>query len=292
MARQRVLRSFSLGVMIDAHARVYRSLPQARHKYFFNQATETLGDCLRSLFIRKRPDFMRAYQSTRLNLGCGLSAPPGWINVDGSWNARLAKYPSIRRALSRLALIPSDKLEIPWSCSIFIHNVRKPLPFLDGSATAIYASHVLEHLYPEDGQRLMSESFRVLQPGGVLRVVVPDLHAIVDEYLRNGAAKKKAADSESLRPAELFNQRLLMRWPTPASSKLLYRLYNSWEDFHSHKWMYDEDSLVTLFSRTGFVEVARRDCYQSRIADIRDVEDPSRIRDGAGVCVEGVKPAC
>jgi len=210
--------------------------------------------------------------------------------VDGSWNARLAKHPTIRRALSRLALVPSDKAEIPWSSSIFIHNIRKPLPFPDGSANAIYASHVLEHLYQEDGQNLIAESFRVLQPGGVLRVVVPDLRAIVEEYLGNGTSKSKAADAKSLRPAELFNQRLLMRWPTPASSNLFYRIYAAWQDFHSHKWMYDEDSLATLFSRTGFVEVERRDCFKSRIADIQKVEDPSRIRNGEGVCVEGVKP--
>ena len=233
---------------------------------------------------------MRTTEPIRLNLGCGLSSPPGWVNVDGSWNARLAKHPAIRRMLSRLSLVPSGKAEIPWSSSIFIHNIRNPLPFSNGSATAIYASHVLEHLYLEDGQNLMTECFRVLQPGGVLRVVVPDLRAIVEEYLGNGVSEKKGTDSESPRPADLFNQRLLMRWPTPASSNLFYRLYDSWEDFHSHKWMYDEDSLVALFSKKGFVEVERKDCFQSRIAGIRDVEDRSRIDDGAGVCVEGVKP--
>lgn len=233
---------------------------------------------------------MRTAEPIRLNLGCGLCAPSGWINVDGSWNARLAKYPAIRRLLSRLSLVPSGKEEIPWSSSIFVHNIRKPLPFPDGSASVIYASHLLEHLYLEDGRSLMTECFRVLQHGGVLRVVVPDLRAIVDEYLGNGTSKSKAMDGKSLRPAELFNQRLLMRWPTPASSNLLYRIYNAWQDFHSHKWMYDEDSLVTLFIRTGFAEVERRDCFESRISDIHQVEDPSRIRNGEGVCVEGVKP--
>jgi predicted SAM-dependent methyltransferase len=233
---------------------------------------------------------MSANSPLRLNLGCGLNAPPGWTNIDGSWNARLAKHPLLRRALSRVALVPRDKLEVPWSSSIVVHNIRKRLPFREGSAAAIYASHVLEHLYREEGQRLMAECFRVLQAGGVLRVVVPDLRAIAEEYVGNGASKKKSADSESLRPAELFNQRLMMRWPTPASSNLFYRIYTSWEDFHSHKWMYDADSLAGLFVSAGFVQVERRNCHDSRIGDIRQVEDPSRILDGEGVCVEGVKP--
>jgi predicted SAM-dependent methyltransferase len=227
----------------------------------------------------------------RLNMGCGLQAPPGWTNVDGSWNARLAKYPRIRRVLSWLRLLPPDKLDIPWSSSIVIHDIRKPLPFPDNSVSAVYASHVLEHLYREEGQRLMAESFRVLETGGVLRIVVPDLRTIVEEYLGTGASKGQKSGSESLGPADQMNQRLLMRWPTPSSSHLLYRMYNSWQDFHSHKWMYDADSLIALFRGTGFVQVERRECHDSRIAGIPEVEDQSRILDGAGVCVEGVKPA-
>jgi predicted SAM-dependent methyltransferase len=234
----------------------------------------------------------RTKDPIRLNVGCGMQAPPGWTNVDGSWNARLAKYPKIRRMLSRLRLLPSDKLEIPWSSSIVIHDIRKPLPFSDNSASVVYASHVLEHLYREEGQRLMAESFRVLEAGGVLRIVVPDLRTIVEEYLGNAASKGQRGDSEAIRPADRMNQRLLMRWPTPSSSYLLYRVYNSWQDFHSHKWMYDADSLIALFNRTGFVQVERRECHDSRIAGIPEVEDQSRILDGAGVCVEGVKPAC
>ncbi len=215
----------------------------------------------------------RSDNPIRLNLGCGLQAPPGWINVDGSWNARLAKYPRLRRMLSSFRLLPPDKLEIPWSPSILIRDVRKPFPFSDGSVTAVYASHVLEHLYREEGQRLIAESFRVLAPGGILRIVVPDLRAIVEEYLGSGPLKNPRTESE-----------------TPASSHLLYRIYDAWQDFHSHKWMYDADSLISLFKRTGFEQVERRECHNSRIAGIQQVEDPSRLLKGAGVCVEGVKP--
>ena len=243
-------------------------------------------DCL---WLGERGIVLRGKDPIRLNLGCGLQSPPGWINVDGSWNARLAKYPLLRRALSRFRLLPSDKLEIPWNSSIVIHDVRKRLPFSEASVAAVYASHVLEHLYREEGQRLIAESFRVLAPGGILRVVVPDLRAIVEEYLGNNASKGQGSVPESLRPADKMNQRLLMRWPTPASSHVLYRIYNSWQDFHSHKWMYDADSLMALFRETGFVQVEQRDCHVSRIPGIHEVEDPSRILDGAGVCVEGVK---
>jgi len=94
----------------------------------------------------------------RLNLGCGLRIHPSWINVDGSWNARLAKFPFLRKALSSLHILPAGKEEVPWSRDIFIHDIRKPLPFSDSSADAVYASHVLEHLYREQGQQLIREA--------------------------------------------------------------------------------------------------------------------------------------
>jgi predicted SAM-dependent methyltransferase len=227
----------------------------------------------------------------RVNLGCGLQTPSGWINVDGSWNARLAKHPWIRRALLSLNLLPADTLNIPWSSSIFIHDIRQPLPFSDGSVAAIYASHVLEHLYREEGQRLVNESLRVLAKGGVLRVVVPDLEAIVREYMGERPFGALTREVGRLSRADRLNQRMLMRYPTPIYPHLLHRIYDSWKDLHSHKWMYDAESLIALFEGGGFVQVRRREYRDSEIEGIEQLEEESRVLNGAGVCVEGIKPS-
>jgi predicted SAM-dependent methyltransferase len=235
--------------------------------------------------MRRKEDLIR------LNLGCGLQTPAGWINVDGSWNARLARHPFLRRMLSLLHILPPDKLTIPWPSTILIHNLREPLPFADDSASAIYSSHLLEHLYVEEGRQLILESFRVLASGGVLRVVVPDLNTIVREYMGERPFGSLSKEFDALRPADRLNQRILMRWPTPSGRNPLYRVYDAWQDFHSHKWMYDADSLSALLTSAGFVEIQRRECHDSRIAGIREVEEESRVRHGSGVCVEGIKPA-
>lgn len=227
----------------------------------------------------------------RVNLGCGLQTPNGWVNVDGSYNARLAKHPFLRRALTWLNVLPADTLNIPWSPSIFIHDIRKPLPFSDGSVAATYASHVLEHLYREDARRLVEESFRILAGGGVFRVVVPDLEAIVHEYMGERPFGALTGEMEHLCRADRLNRRLLMRYPTPSHPHLLHRIYNSWKDLNSHKWMYDAESLIALFEAAGFVEVCRREYRDSDIDDIHALEEESRVLNGAGVCVEGTKPA-
>jgi SAM-dependent methyltransferase len=226
----------------------------------------------------------------RLNLGCGLSTHPNWINVDGSWNARLAKHPVLRKVLSIFRILSADKAAIPWSRDIFCHDIRKPLPFPGGSAEAVYASHVLEHLYREQGQQLIQEAFRVLAPGGIVRIVVPDMHTIVREYLGESPFAESNASQSAMPPADRLNERFLMRWPSPLKRNFLLRIYESWQDFHSHKWMYDEQSLANLIHSAGFVDVTRKNYADSLIANVAEVENPSRIQNGEGVCVEGRKP--
>lgn len=92
-----------------------------------------------------------------LNLGCGTRYKPGWTNVDMRSNH-------------------SEVLE---------HDLRKPLPFAEGSFDFVYSSHVLEHFTSESGEALLRESVRVLKPGGIVRVVVPDLEILARLYLRS-----------------------------------------------------------------------------------------------------------
>lgn len=226
----------------------------------------------------------------RLHLGCGLTTPAGWINIDGSWNARLAKHPVLRRLAHSLQLISADKLNVPWDSAIFIHDVRKPLPFPPDSADVIYSSHLLEHLYFEEASKLIRECFRVLTAGGVLRVVVPDLRAIIREYLGEGQIGEPSKEFEALQPADRLNHRLLMRSPAPSKNNFLYRIYTALKDFHQHKWMYDSNSLKALLESAGFAAVQEMPLHASRIAGIEDVEQPSRVANGQGICVEGIKP--
>lgn len=84
-----------------------------------------------------------------LNVGCGAHAHPEWNNVDST------RHPGVRR----------------W-------DVRHPLPYPAECFDAVYGSHILEHLAPDVGKRMVADLKRVLKPGGVIRLVVPDLERI------------------------------------------------------------------------------------------------------------------
>ena len=90
-----------------------------------------------------------------LNLGCGQRFHPAWINLD---------------------LTPMDT-------SIRGHDVIQPLPFDDAMFDALYHSHLLEHLPRDRALPFLCECRRVLRPGGILRVAIPNLEAIARLYL-------------------------------------------------------------------------------------------------------------
>jgi len=82
----------------------------------------------------------------KLNLGCGDDIREGWINID------LAPGPGVDRV---------------WNLE------ETPLPYEDGTIDEIFASHVIEHLYPHQWHELIRDFHRMLRPGGRLEIRVP-----------------------------------------------------------------------------------------------------------------------
>jgi predicted SAM-dependent methyltransferase len=94
-------------------------------------------------------------QPALVNIGCGATWHPAWTNLDVH----------------------------PLSPQVRSWDVSHGLPFGTEQVDACYASHVIEHLTRAQAQALLLENFRVLRPGGIIRIAVPDLEAIVREYL-------------------------------------------------------------------------------------------------------------
>lgn len=225
--------------------------------------------------------------SLRLNLGCGPDAPAGWLNLDGSWNAWFSHHPNLRQLLKMVGFINAANQGSEWSVKPIVHDLTKPLPFPDNFISAIYASHVLEHLYLVEAQRLLLECRRVLKQGGVVRIVVPDLRSMTQDYLHTDACAPSPASR--LQAADRLNQRLAFRTASRPGGNPIFKFYAIWKDFHSHKWMYDCDSLSSYLQEAGFSEIRTRGYLESDIPGIQEVEVAERVLNGEGVCVEGRK---
>lgn len=221
---------------------------------------------------------MKQIKEKKLHLGCGSHFLEDYLNVDGSWGARFAKYGFFRKFLEKTHLVPSSDIEINWDSRIFIHDFKKPLPLKSDVFSVIYSSHLLEHLYPGEVKKLLQECFRVLQPSGVIRVMVPDLKRIIREYEEDKKIKER-----SKLAADFFVEKLGFRDKASIKGSFLYKLYSLYKDFHTHKWMYDNDSLINYLMEAGFIDVKEMPRHQSRIEDIVAVEK------NYGLCVEGIK---
>jgi len=90
-----------------------------------------------------------------LNLGCGGRFHRDWENVDFSSNASVVR----------------------------VYDLRKGIPFPDVSFDVVYHSHLLEHFSKNAGAGFLRECYRVLKPGGIVRIAVPDLQRIAALYL-------------------------------------------------------------------------------------------------------------
>jgi predicted SAM-dependent methyltransferase len=120
--------------------------------------------------------------SSKLNLGCGATYHPAWDNYDFAPSA-----PAVKEL-----------------------NLSRRLPFDEAAYKACYMSHVLEHLPRDRVPSLLSEILQILKPGGVLRVVVPDLETIARLYLAQleaaAAGDTDAADRHEWMTLEMFDQ--------------------------------------------------------------------------------------
>src|SRR3954469_7191145 len=114
----------------------------------------------------------------KLNLGCGAVRPKGWINTDSSLNANLQKIPVVGK------LITKQFNDVVYEDSNFIYmNLNRRWKYPDNSVDVVYASHLFEHLSLKSADLFLKESYRCLKPGGVIRIVVPDLYKISKKYI-------------------------------------------------------------------------------------------------------------
>jgi len=161
----------------------------------------------------------------KLHIGCGNRRLDGFVNIDvaGSVDVRA--------------------------------DVRRRLPFRDGSIDFIFSEHLIEHLTRDEAVRFLAECRRVLIPGGVFRVATPDLEMLAKEY-----------GSGSWRTAEWL-ERFGYGW-IPDRCIMLNLIMREWR----HKHLFDFEDLRMVGNLAGFLMATRPKVRESSHPELRGLE--------------------
>ncbi len=183
----------------------------------------------------------RPMRGPRLHLGCGDHRLENWVNVD------VAKT----------------------FAAGLIADGSRCLPFPDGGFAFIHCEDLLEHLDFENGHAMLRECFRILENGGVLRVLTPDLRALVEKVYRDADPRELAWCERELSasgPCQALNAHLRMKG--------------------EHRFVYDEEELTRVLRGIGF-EVARVRWNDSAHPELRYLD----LRDfGLNLFLEATRP--
>ena len=186
-----------------------------------------------------------------VNIAAGKAGKEGWVNVD---------------------LFPASGI----NC---LYDSRKNLPFETGSVKGIFTEHFFEHIdYTEEVPLFLAECLRVLQPGGVIRVIVPDS----EKYIRAYAEGSDALNA--LRGIKVDGVDPYF----PNKYRTAMELFNTaFRQEYQHKWMYDFENLKDVLELMGFVDVRRSAFGESDLEGLA-IDSPGRARES--LYVEGKKP--
>lgn len=179
----------------------------------------------------------------KLNVGCGTDYKKGWINIDNNSDNNI------------------KKLDLNW-------DLRKPLPFADDSVDYIFNEHFIEHLTIDESQAIIKDLMRVLKPGGVLRIAMPDLAETVDSYLNLPINKDPVIKKFKLTYIKTKAERINIA-------------FREW----GHRWLYDAEELERRLKQAGCKHISQCKLGESTHQSLRGLE----IRDESTLIMEVTK---
>ncbi len=155
-----------------------------------------------------------------VNLGAGPRGKLGWVNVDA---------------------IQADNVNCLFDC-------RRSLPFPDNSVKGIFVEHFFEHLdYHDEVPDFLRECYRVLEPNGVLRIIVPDGGAYLRAYSLGGWDELKR-----MRMLGDDHYESVFHFAYSTRMELINFVFRQWGQ---HKFAYDFETVSFVLRKYGFSSV-------------------------------------
>jgi len=173
---------------------------------------------------RRRVTSLRSQRNLSVNIGSGGKGQSGWVNVE----------------------------IIPMQDTTLCLDVRRRLPLADDSVARLLAEHVVEHMdFRDDLPTVLRDWRRVLQPGGVIRIIVPDAGRFLRAYA--------SADPTRWHDLGWNMERLPAGLYTP-----MHVINHVFHQGGEHLFAYDFETLAWALRQAGFSTVEQMSYRTSR----------------------------
>lgn len=177
--------------------------------------------------------YLRSHQIRKLEIGAWPNIREGWLHTD----------------------------VYPTSGEIVFLDAKRPFPFEDGTFDYVFSEHLIEHLTYKEGLFMLGECYRVLKPGGKIRIATPDLETLIGLY----AAEKRELQQRYIR---WVTDRFLPEVGVYRESFVINNAFRNW----GHQFIYDCATLQSAMEEVGFVDITRHTVGESDDEALRGIE--------------------
>jgi predicted SAM-dependent methyltransferase len=173
----------------------------------------------------KIANYLKTTGTKKLHLGTSNNVLEGWLNTDIFLNSK----------------------------SVVYLDATRRFPFDDATFEYVMAEHMIEHIDYAAAQIMLHECFRVLKPGGRIRLATPDLKVLLALHSTDKTEIQR-------RYVDWIVSRVL---PTAGERQDVFVINNAFRAW-GHQFLYDHDTLLRAVATAGFQNVR---FYQSGVSD-------------------------